>query len=586
MIDATKVRCATSISVFRSGDSAYDAEYRGHFYTRFLPMLVRAHLAYFPDFDLRITADRSVLWAAYGATLLNLSSDHPRVFVTVVDVEGPPLGVGMLWRMGPLFTGDYDAVITRDCDHLPSPREYAMVREWLESGRAAHAILDSTSHCGPLMGGTAGYRAGPLRARLSAAGVETFEQFIAACGQQADLRLHGSDQVALNRLVWPLLSGSAVVHHHPGIVTPHGDSGCEIAPNTNRPAASIGAGLFGRVDELLSANAAAKHVGAIFDIEKAERHFDAYAAAGVDFLVGESEAFAGDRRSVWQTAMAPLPRAVVGCNQNHDYSFFLPLTALAWRKAGVRLAAMCVGSPGSWGPHHSLAAMVARQCGAELYFVDEAGWPPSSNQAQIARLAAGLLPVHSASVLITSDLDLWPLARDFYRPHIESVASGEADACLWYANAYSHEPVPHFPLCHAAATAANWREMMGLGGASTLDGAVRELLGRIPPQTDGLALWCWDEFEFSGRLVAWEGGGRRVLRVDRVGGPPEGRIDRSNWPEKYDPRSLDAHLVRPGFGDVAWGRIRRLFAQFVDDSESMLAFLDAYRAQYVKLGEL
>lgn len=77
--------------------------------------------------------------------------------------DDAPLTKAMLWRMKPIFEKDqhtnhvWDAVLCRDLDSPTTYREVQAVEQWISSGKAAHAITDSSSHVIPMMGGMVGF---------------------------------------------------------------------------------------------------------------------------------------------------------------------------------------------------------------------------------------------------------------------------------------------------------------------------------------------------------------------------------------------------------------------------------------------
>ena len=68
-----------------------------------------------------------------------------------------PLCEGMLWRMKPIWLEGVTHTICRDLDSPLTYREAQMVKEWVDSGKIAHAITDSVSHNIPLLGGMIGF---------------------------------------------------------------------------------------------------------------------------------------------------------------------------------------------------------------------------------------------------------------------------------------------------------------------------------------------------------------------------------------------------------------------------------------------
>lgn len=83
--------------------------------------------------------------------------------IKITICNAAPLTKAMLWRMKPVFEMGsdgfhiYEAVICRDLDSPLTYKERLCVQQWLDHGKAAHAITDSVSHDQPMMGGMIGF---------------------------------------------------------------------------------------------------------------------------------------------------------------------------------------------------------------------------------------------------------------------------------------------------------------------------------------------------------------------------------------------------------------------------------------------
>lgn len=124
-----------------------------------------------------------------------------------------PLTKAMLWRLKPVFEYNfYDYVICRDTDSPPSYREAQAIQDWINSGKAAHAITDSISHGIPLLGGMIGFRTGfwPVRTGYQ----HWTDMFV---GVDIDFNRKGADQDFLNRYIYPKYAGqsdSSICQHY------------------------------------------------------------------------------------------------------------------------------------------------------------------------------------------------------------------------------------------------------------------------------------------------------------------------------------------------------------------------------------
>jgi hypothetical protein len=110
---------------------------------------------------------------------------------------------GMLWRFLAAWDRDAERVIFRDADSRLNVREAAAVAEWIDSGLAAHSMLDHPHHARhPLMGGLWGIVGGVLPQSIAA---RMFTASTSPCS-------YGEDMAALARDVFPLIRESLLVH--------------------------------------------------------------------------------------------------------------------------------------------------------------------------------------------------------------------------------------------------------------------------------------------------------------------------------------------------------------------------------------
>lgn len=194
-----------SLAFFRSDASGYESERagtsRGIFFQNFIPSVIRAFRVVWGGWELRIHHDERVkdreCWPLLDrcarAGLLKL----------VPMGEAKELCSAMLWRLKPLQDPDLDRadwVVCRDVDSLPMHRDRKMVEQAIQMGAIAHAILDSESHSGPLMGGMTAFRR------------TTCELFSADLRDGIDMDKHGADQRYLNREIWPHVKAKTLIH--------------------------------------------------------------------------------------------------------------------------------------------------------------------------------------------------------------------------------------------------------------------------------------------------------------------------------------------------------------------------------------
>jgi len=272
-----------------------------------------------------------------------------------------------------------------------------------------------------------------------------------------------------------------------------------------------------------------------------------------------------------------MKRVILGCDTNLDYAFSLPIACLAWRKRGWLPTIIFAGDVADWmrEPRLYLVASRCRELGAEATWVGRfSEVSRTSTVAQCSRLLGHLVPgIESGDDLITSDADMIPVG-----PWVGGRALEPGTFQSYYANAYAGEGIPHWPICYLRAEASTWAEVMGGG---TLREALADLLSLAP--SDSTGAWNFDEHEFGRRLVAWGGYATRARFVDRRFVEGEWRIDRCGWNDAMGEVSrrgslqgvADAHIIRPGWTDENWPRLRWLLTLLF--SSDQMAWVDEYR---------
>ena len=240
-----------STAFFRHEASGYESENagvaRGIFFVNYLRCVVRAHwLVWGPEWQLRIHHDDRIKAFPYFKALKAMDG---RGLIKLVDCgKAETLCGSMLWRMKPLWENETDVLVCRDLDSLPMPRDFRMVHEFAMSGAIAHAVLDSESHSGPLMGGMCAFLAPSVR--VATPFVQSYEQLLQRVAD-VNLNRHGADQVVLNREFWPAVKERALIHQKRNdIAYPEAQETRRVAPKLHP------------LDNIV-------HMGAAFDVEKA-----------------------------------------------------------------------------------------------------------------------------------------------------------------------------------------------------------------------------------------------------------------------------------------------------------------------------
>lgn len=200
-----------SYSLFRAPHPIYwrtDAtEDRVSAYARYLPVLVRAHQAIWPGYELRIHHDEAVQSHPYFEALVRLQE---RGLLRLVPCgQATALTLAMLWRMKPIFEEGADLVLTCDLDALPILRLRRVVESFAASGRSAMIVHGCESHNG-VMGGGFGVRAGRFR---DLTGCGSFAGFV---GRGGPWDAYAADEEFLRCTIWPMVEREGVIFRQGG----------------------------------------------------------------------------------------------------------------------------------------------------------------------------------------------------------------------------------------------------------------------------------------------------------------------------------------------------------------------------------
>ena len=161
-------------------------------YLRGLNLNIRLARILYPDYTIVVHVDT--------ATYNGLSHILNELPIQVVVCEDAPLTKAMLWRMKPIFSGDFEIVLCRDLDSPLTYRERQAVKYWENKEKAAHSITDSISHNVYMLGGMVGFK---CKHFTDYTGFKTWEQMVSI---DLDYQRKGADQDLLNRYVYPAFS--------------------------------------------------------------------------------------------------------------------------------------------------------------------------------------------------------------------------------------------------------------------------------------------------------------------------------------------------------------------------------------------
>lgn len=273
--------------------------------------------------------------------------------------------------------------------------------------------------------------------------------------------------------------------------------------------------------------------------------------------------------------------AVIATNHSASYQFFAPLTALMWREVvGFNTICFLTGTKADWQDKAAvLVEAKTREVGARVEYIGVLEGYRDGQAAQSSRQHAAALDLPEDDVLMTGDIDMWPLSREWFRQHDLTKYAFAS----YYSNAYGWPHPPFLPTPYIAATVKNWRDVMGLkcrGEILTqMQANFDRTLGRYH---DSWTAWWQDELFFNARLRATDMWPARVQMITREGCPPHDRIDRGCWPETIDWSKplADTHLIRPGAIPENWKRIRPILAHYIPEH---MAWVDEYHKAYAEV---
>jgi hypothetical protein len=267
---------------------------------------------------------------------------------------------------------------------------------------------------------------------------------------------------------------------------------------------------------------------------------------------------------------------VISTDRNELYSFFSPIVCLMWRNLiGYIPISILYENEQVWNAEEKSKFVLheLRKFSA-VEFVESVPDIKGSTVAQVSRLyAASLEDVPADSYILTSDVDMFPLQRNWFHQQDKSKRFHlfGADANL---------PTILFPICYLGGNVETWREIMEINETGLQD----NLLHHLNPLEDS---WNYDERLFAEKITRWKGFPHECMLIMRgwINGLAIGRMDRAIWDFNGHVTDItgliDSHSLRPGFIENNWNRIAFLLSRFC--SREDLLYILNYREQYIKL---
>lgn len=500
------------------------------YYTEALQYNLLAARSLFPDWEILVYSDNSD-----KQNLLD-----PRVNAKAIPMGGRPVHdcLGMMWRWIPLFDKEVKYVASRDTDALMIPDERFALEEFIQIGGGVHNFSAHPQHNIRMMGGLSAVDAEQFRSRTP---YKKFEEFISGY----DFSKHGSDQEFIRTRIFDLLEDKSVEH--------------KIIPVDSRPGyLSNKTKFFNRINYDLNpkmlidkslvkeANDLAISAGSIrFDKVKSRQFY-------------EKHCFDNTNETV---------RTVFSSDINSTFDFFIPITAAFWKSLDFQPFVYLVGLKSEWEMKRSVILNLMNSKGFEYKFIDPVENVKTATIAQVIRLYAFCdLPNYSG--YITTDVDMWPLAPKTFWQRSCSLKT------------WSFQGNHEFFMCYVSATKNTWKDLIG----NTYGGSAREELIKQLSRGPGLCQtipWEYDQILLTARINEWKGKRQEDRRIMGPNYLPDGRVDRYKWQfSKKQPHLKDCHVLRPGYIDENWSRLRILISEYLPNE---LKVLDKYREEYLKI---
>lgn len=261
-------------------------------------------------------------------------------------------------------------------------------------------------------------------------------------------------------------------------------------------------------------------------------------------------------------------RVIVSTNSRRCYSWYAPLTALAWKHVTEFIpTVLCVGD----GIDPVILTRI-EEAGGEVVKVPFCpGWN-DGGIAQICRLYASACPRYADDYLMTTDIDAWPLVAEPFLP------SGR-DLDIYMS------PWDMLPMGYIGALASTWRTFMGID-LNSVGEALQYALATEPNLRDAFNV---DETLVTRRVLAWaypDGDGtltrlgadpRFKVVVRAPADPPHDRIQFNHWPQPLPKGMTDAHLCSR-LDHPTWAQLRGLLV-YGGLSPDALAWADRYHEE-------
>jgi hypothetical protein len=185
----------------------------GNKYAQYVSACVLANLNLFPRDEgwiIKFHIDDAITNTAVGCVLSKMVD---RGLIVVRQMGSAPLTRAMLWRMAPIWDVGVNYVFCRDLDAPPMPRDRVACEQFVKSGYAVGTILDNVAHI-DIMGGLCQFNATAFRLSTGLHSIDDLYHW--ADHSDAEYKVHGLDQLVLNRLILRPSGPTMLEHRYNG----------------------------------------------------------------------------------------------------------------------------------------------------------------------------------------------------------------------------------------------------------------------------------------------------------------------------------------------------------------------------------
>lgn len=248
-----------------------------------------------------------------------------------------------------------------------------------------------------------------------------------------------------------------------------------------------------------------------------------------------------------------MKRIVFGCSPLDTYDAFGPLTAMLWREiAGYEALVILTGTEEEWqSPRHK--AIQRAYDGLEIIprYVGFLNFGNRILASKVCRYYAAALNLPEDQYLLTGDIDIWPLQREWFNREWPKPIH------FYFANAHNYEK---HATCYVGATVKDWRELFKIDTRKPIAHHLDREFQASLMQDGTWTGWRSDETFMRSRILnaPWYPDKCSFIEGDYA----TMRIDRSAWPKKIEiAGKVDAHLPRPIDDPRVYGAVRPIIEQ-------------------------